>query len=115
MLKDVKAADALSGARGNSFFQQSVARGVQAAGENGGGAGMAFMGMGMNAAGGMAGAVQQPDTGSTYNPAFGGNNQNGAAPQNDINAELTNLKQLLDNGVIPQEDFDAKKKQLLGL
>ena len=60
LLSDVKKADALSGARGNSFMQQSVARGMQAAGENGGGAGMAFMGMGMNAAGGMMGAMQQP-------------------------------------------------------
>lgn len=51
MMKDVKRADALSGSRGNSFMQQSVARGMQAAGENGGGANMAFMGMGMNAAG----------------------------------------------------------------
>ena len=33
MLKDVKRADALAGARGNSFMQQSVARGLQAAGE----------------------------------------------------------------------------------
>ena len=57
LMSDVKKADALSGARGNSFMQQSVARGVQAAGENGGGAGMAFMGMGMNAAGGMMGAM----------------------------------------------------------
>ena len=40
LLSDVKKADALSGARGNSFMQQSVARGFQAAGENGGGAGM---------------------------------------------------------------------------
>ena len=29
--------------------------------------------------------------------------------------ELTKLKELLDAGVITQEDFDAKKKQLLGL
>ena len=60
LLSDVKKADALSGARGNSFMQQSVARGMQAAGENGGGAGMAFMGMGINAAGNVMGAVQQP-------------------------------------------------------
>ncbi len=61
LLSDVKKADALSGARGNSFMQQSVARGMQAAGENpaGGGMGMAFMGMGMNAAGGMMGGMQQ--------------------------------------------------------
>ena len=29
--------------------------------------------------------------------------------------ELTKLKDLLDTGVITQEEFDAKKKQLLGL
>jgi membrane protease subunit (stomatin/prohibitin family) len=65
LLSDVKKADALSGARGSAFMQQSVARGMQAAGENpagGGGMGMAFMGMGMNAAGGMMGATQQQGT-----------------------------------------------------
>ena len=43
-------------------MQQSVARGMQATGENpngGGGMGMAFMGMGMGAAGNMMGATQQ--------------------------------------------------------
>ena len=59
LLSDVKKADALSGARGNSFAQQAYARGAQAAGQNGGGMGMAFMGMGMNAAQGMMGATQQ--------------------------------------------------------
>ena len=29
--------------------------------------------------------------------------------------ELQKYKQLLDSGVITQEEFDAKKKQLLGL
>ena len=29
--------------------------------------------------------------------------------------QLTKLKALLDNGVISQEEFDAKKKQILGL
>ena len=42
LLSDVKKADALSGARGNSFLQQSVARGMEAAGQNQG-----AMGMGM--------------------------------------------------------------------
>ena len=61
LLSDVKKADALSGSRGSSFMQQSVARGMQAAGENpaGGGMGMAFMGMGMGAAGNMMGAMPQ--------------------------------------------------------
>ena len=29
--------------------------------------------------------------------------------------EIEKLKRLLDNGIITQEEFDAKKKQLLGL
>ncbi|MDR3053286.1 MAG: SHOCT domain-containing protein [Coriobacteriales bacterium] len=63
VLADVRRATALAGERGQSFLQQSVARGLQAAGENpngGGGIGMAFMGMGLNAAGGMAQGLQQP-------------------------------------------------------
>lgn len=58
LLSDVKKADALSGARGNSFMQQAAARGVQAAGENGGGAGLAMFGMGAGGIG-LAG-LQQP-------------------------------------------------------
>jgi len=60
LLSDVKKADALSGSRGNSFMQQAVARGFQAAGENDGGTGMGFMGMGVNATGNVVGAFQQP-------------------------------------------------------
>lgn len=38
-----------------------------------------------------------------------------AAPQDDITAELEKLNDLKEKGLITQEDFDAKKKQLLGL
>ena len=100
LLSDVKKADALSGARGNSFMQQSVARGFQAAGENGGGNGMAFMGMGVNAVGGAMGAFQQPVQNNTV--------------QEDPYEKLTKMKQLLDNNVITQEEFDKAKKDLLG-
>ncbi|MFT8329615.1 MAG: SHOCT domain-containing protein [Oenococcus oeni] len=34
--------------------------------------------------------------------------------KNDLN-QLVELKKLLDSGVITQEDFDTKKKQILGL
>ncbi len=139
LMKDVKKADALSGARGNSFMQQSVARGMQAAGENGGGSGMAFMGMGMNMAGGMMGGMQQPATQSSYQPAFNQQpvqpvqqpmqqpvagpaveQQPAVAPapqptQEDPYAKLTEMKKLLDAGVITQADFDAAKAKLLGL
>lgn len=33
----------------------------------------------------------------------------------NIKQELSDLKWLLDEGIITQEEFDAKKKQLLGL
>lgn len=113
-MKDVKKADALSGARGNSFMQQAAARGMQAAGENGGGAGMAFMGMGMQAAGGMMGGMQQPNTASTYQPNFGAQ-QPQQQPAQDPTTKLIEMKKLLDAGVISQEDFDKVKKELLGL
>ena len=102
LLSDVKKADALSGARGNSFMQQSVARGFQAAGENanGGATGMAFMGMGMNAVGGAMGGLQQPV------------NQ---PQEEDPYEKLSKYKKMLDEGLITQEDYDAQKKKLLGV
>jgi len=38
-----------------------------------------------------------------------------AAEGGDYTAELEKLAKLRDDGVITAEDFDAKKKQLLGL
>lgn len=116
LMKDVKKADALSGSRGNSFMQQAVARGMQSAGENGGGANMAFMGMGMNAAGGMIGGMQQQSTPSSYQPAFG-QQQSVSVQQTpqDPTTKLLEMKKLLDAGAITQEDYDKIKNQLLGL
>lgn len=137
LLSDVRKADALTGQRGNAFLQQSVARGVEAAGESpdgAGGIGMAFMGMGMNAAGGMAQGLQQdpsaeagmpPAATSSVTPAPSGEPIEGVAapaPSNtpasapdDPYEQLTKLKDLLDKGIITQEDFDKKKTELLGL
>ena len=108
LLSDVKKADALSGARGNSFMQQSVARGFQAAGEQGGGSGMAFMGMGINSVGGSMGAFQQPAQ-QPVQPA------QPAQSQEDPYERLAKLKKLADDGVITQEEFEAEKKKLLGV
>ena len=122
LMKDVKKADALSGARGNSFMQQAAARGIQALGENGGnaGAGMAFMGMGMNAAGGMMGGLQQPETPSTYQQSFGQMANQAAAQQptaqpEDSTTKLLEMKKLLDAGAITQEEYDAVKAKILGI
>lgn len=130
LLSDVKKADALGGARGNSFLQQSVARGMQAAGENpnGGGAGMAFMGMGMNAAGQALGGLQQPQgQQQSYQqvppPPAPPQQQQQEAQQpgasagggDDLATKLAQLKNLFDQGLITQEDYDAAKAKALGL
>lgn len=133
LLSDVKKADALGGARGNSFMQQAAARGIQAAGENpnGGGAGMAFLGMGMQAAGGAMGGLQQPQQPPQYPPpayppaaaqaqppqapAEPAPAAPAAAPAEDPVAKLAQYKQMLDQGLISQEDFDAAKAKVLGL
>ena len=93
-------ADALSGARGNSNLQASVAAGIQSAGENGGAAGL--MGIGM--ASGMMGigGLQQPTA-----PA--------APAADDPVAKLQKAKQMLDLGLITQDDYDALKAKALGL
>ena len=132
LLSDVKKADALSGNRGNAFMQQAMARGFQAAGENpnGGAAGMAFMGMGMNAVGGAMNGVQQPQT-ATPNPFMGAGvqqptqtpqaqpdtsaGQTAQPQQEDPYQKLAEMKKLLDAGVITQADFDAAKNKLLGI
>ena len=123
LLSDVKKADALSGARGNSFMQQSVARGMQAAGENGGNGamGMGFMGMGMNMAGNGVAGLQQPVAGAGVNVGVGAQQaqsgqeaQSKAAPSEDPVTKLKQMKELLDAGVISQEEFDAAKAKFLG-
>lgn len=110
LLSDVKKADALSGARGNSFMQQSVARGFQAAGENNGAAGMAFMGMGINGTANTIGAFNQP-----AQPIQQPTAQQASSTAEDPYEKLTKLKQLVDANVITQEEFDEAKKKLLWL
>lgn len=132
LMSDVKKADALSGSRGNAFFQQAAARGLQSAGENGGGANMAFMGMGMNATGNMMSGTQQPNTPSSYQPNFGAAQMNQGQGQQeqpqqqgmpsqpsqspeDPTEKLIKMKKLLDAGVITEEEFNKMKFDLLGL
>jgi membrane protease subunit (stomatin/prohibitin family) len=100
LLKTVQRADALSGARGNSNLQASVAQGIQSAGETSGAAGL--MGIGM--ASGMMGVgnMQQPVA-----PA--------APAADDPIAKLKKAKEMLDLGLITQDDYDALKAKALGL
>lgn len=130
LMKDVKAADALAGSRGDSFMKQSVARGIQAAGENGGGDGIAFMGMGMNAAMNTMNAMGQSNNPNSYQPNFSQNqqamnqqpmnqqpvnNQQGEQPPVDPTTKLIEMKKLLDAGVITEEEFKKIRFDLLGI
>ena len=42
-------------------------------------------------------------------------NQSEEPPKSDLYLEIKQLKKLFDDGIITQEEFDMKKKQLLGL
>lgn len=127
LLRNVQRADALSGARGNSNLQASVAAGFESAGESGGAAGL--VGLGMAAGGvGLAG-LQQPV------PGVGANNTAqqaapaaaaaapaspaapAAAPAEAVDPvqQLQKFKEMLDAGLITQEDYDAAKAKALGL
>lgn len=115
-------ADALSGARGNSNLQASVAAGFEAAGENAGAPGL--MGMGMAAGATGLGALQQPVPGigaqSTPPPAPAPVAPAAAptpvaAAEEDPVAKLTKMKEMLDAGLITQADYDAAKNKILGL
>ena len=127
LLADVQKADALMGARGNSFMQQSVARGIEAAGSNTGGAGGAIgigmMGMGLGAAGGAMAGLQQPAA-PMGQPVAGVPAPAPVAPApapvapaaaEDPYEKITKLKGLLDAGVLTQAEFDSAKRSLLGL
>ena len=96
-------------------MQQSVARGFQAAGEQGGGSGMAFMGMGINSVGGSMGAFQQPVQQPQQPVQQPAQPAQPAQSQEDPYERLAKLKKLADDGVITQEEFEAEKKKLLGV
>ncbi len=116
LLKNVQRADALSGARGNSNLQASVAAGFESAGENTGAAGLVGLGMAGGAVG--LGGLQQPvpGVGAQSTPAAPAGAAATATPAaEDPMAKLAKAKEMLDAGLITQEDYDALKTKALGL
>ncbi|MCB0912401.1 MAG: SPFH domain-containing protein [Propionibacteriaceae bacterium] len=115
LLRNVQRADALSGGRGNSNLQASVAAGFESAGQNQGTGGL--MGMGMAAGATGIGALQQPvqpaapQAPAPQAPAPAA----AAAPADDPVAKLAKFKEMLDAGLITQADYDAAKAKALGL
>ncbi len=102
VLQTVQRADALSGQRGNSNLQASLAAGIEAAGSTEGAAGI--LGIGFAAGSFGIGNLQQP---TASPPATGG--------ADDAFSKLASLKKMLDEGLITQADYDAAKGKLLGL
>ncbi|MEZ5320770.1 MAG: SHOCT domain-containing protein [Microthrixaceae bacterium] len=131
LLRNVQRADALAGARGNSNLQASVAAGFEAAGQNTGSAGLVGLGMAAGATG--LGGLQQPVPGIGAQstppapPAAPAAPPPGPAPAapaaaapttpsgEDPVARLTQLKEMLDGGLITQADYDAAKAKVLGI
>ena len=111
LLRNVQRADALSGQRGNSNLQASVASGFESAGENAGPGGLIGMGMAAGSTG--IGALQQPA--QTAPQVAGPQDPPAKEPGEDPMAKLTQMKQMLDAGLITQEDYDAAKAKVLGL
>jgi membrane protease subunit (stomatin/prohibitin family) len=92
---DVSAETMAAGVAGVSFAQLQQLQAMKDAANNQGGAGMGMgMGIGM---------------------AFGQNihTQGAGMQQEDFTVKLKKLKQLLDDGLITQEEYDAKKKDIL--
>jgi len=121
LLKTVQRADALAGQRGNVNLQASVASGFEAAGENAGTGGLIGMGMAAGATG--LSGLQQPVPGvgaqaapaAPAAPAAEAPAAPAAPAADDPMAQLTKAKEMLDAGLITQEDYDAIKAKALGL
>lgn len=109
LLKTVQRADALSGSRGNVNLQSSVAAGIEAAGSTEGSAGLVGIGI---AAGNLGlSALKQnseAETNNSSNPPVGGEN-------GELVGKLTELKKLLDLGLITDSDYEQAKKKHLSL
>lgn len=108
LLRTVQRADALSGSRGNSNLQASVAAGFEAAGSVDGAAGI--VGLGVAAGGiGLSGLTQSGTISETSAPAAS------EPPIGDLTTRLEQLKRAYDAGLISQEEFDAARARALGL
>ncbi|HEV8013355.1 MAG TPA: SPFH domain-containing protein [Pontimonas sp.] len=106
LLKTVQRADALTGQRGNSNLQASVAEGIQTAGSSGGSEGI----LGLGIAGGSIGVSGMMQNEPAPAPASPDTSE-----PDDLVAQLEKLKRALDAGLIEQSDYDAAKAKLLGL
>lgn len=106
LLKDVQRADALSGARGNSNLQASVAEGIESAGASAGPEGILGIGFAAGSLG--LGPLAQP-VAQPLPPVRGSDSES------DLLARLATLKSARDAGLISDSDYEAAKAAALGL
>ena len=104
LLKAVQRADALSGTRGNSNLQASVAAGIQAAGENGGPSGV----LGLGIAGSALGIANIQQSGTQSDAII-------EASKGLMIEQLTQLKIAFDNNLITQTEYDAARTKILNI
>lgn len=114
ILDTVQRADALLGARGNSNMQASVAAGLQAAGESGGGASGMF-GLAMTT--GMMGVagLQQGTQSIAPNSGAPVGTQAETGSREDPLLSFAKLKELFESDLITQTEYEAAKAKLLGI
>ncbi len=99
LLQTVQRADALSGQRGNSNLQASIAAGIEAAGSTEGATGI----LGIGFAAGSIGIGSMPQQSASPEPS------------EEPFAKLASLKKMLDAELITQADYDAAKAKILNL
>lgn len=116
LLARVQRADALTGARGNSNLQASVAAGLETAGGVDGAAGILGLGVAANSVG-VAGLTQNPQAAGPVSGTPPTATPGSAAPsgESDLVAQLESLKRAFDAGLINQQEFDAARAKALGL
>jgi membrane protease subunit (stomatin/prohibitin family) len=110
LLKTVQRADALSGSRGNSNLQASVAAGLEAAGSVDGASGILGLGI---ASGGVGITNLQQPVAPAESPVVA--SSAAASAEDELVTKLGQLKKALDAGLISQEEFDAARAKALGL
>lgn len=108
ILRTAQRADALSGQRGNSNLQASVAAGIEAAGSESGASGIFGLGIAAGSIG--LSDLKQGDSGSGTD-----NHPPSSAPAEagGLVARLSEVKQALELGLISKEDFEKAKEKIL--
>ena len=115
---EVRAYEGISRDASDMAAQQSIAKGIEANGLGDGG-GMVF---GMNMAQGLDASARGASTSQGMQGAVAATSGQPAPPPASSSTSLDeqiaavkNLKELLDAGILTQEEFDQKKREVLGL